>query len=81
MPNTATANNEELKHRILARKLELEAKFEHLKADTAGKTADVRKRIQEDLDDLGIRIAEGWEHLTANAVQTLNDWLIRTDSY
>ncbi|MCX6644751.1 MAG: hypothetical protein NTY09_00085 [bacterium] len=81
MTNTIITNNEELKHRILARKLELEAKLEHLKADTAGKTADICKSIQKDLDDLGSKIAQGWENLSANAVQGINDWFKQTDSY
>jgi len=61
MTNTSNLNNEELKHRILARKLELEAKLEHLKADTTAKTADARKNIQKDLDELGGKIETGWE--------------------
>ena len=81
MTNTVSTSNEELKHRVLARKLELEAKLEHLKADTVAKTADVRKSIQEDLDDLGSKIAQGWGNLSEKTVQGLNEWFKRTDSH
>jgi hypothetical protein len=81
MTNTATTTMEELKHRILARKHELEAKLEHLKADTAAKSVEVRNSIQQDLDDLGSRIAEGWENLSESAINALNEWFKRTDTH
>jgi hypothetical protein len=81
MTDTVKVGNEELKHRVLARKLELEARLEHIKADTAAKTAEVRIGIQKDLDDLGSRISEGWENLSEATVQGLNDWFKHTDSH
>jgi hypothetical protein len=81
MTNTVNANHEELKHRILARKLELEAKLEHLKADTIGKTTEIRKNIQKDLDELGSKIENGWDHLGEPAIESLNDWFKRTTSH
>jgi hypothetical protein len=81
MAKAVIPSNEELKHRIIARKLELEAKLENLKADTVGKTAEVRKSIQKDLDYLGTRIKESWENLSEAAVRDYNDWFKRTDKY
>jgi hypothetical protein len=81
MTNTVNSSNEELKHRILARKLELEAKLEHLKADTLGKTEDIRKCIQQDLFDLGSKIDTEWENLSEPVINSLNDWFKHTDSH
>jgi hypothetical protein len=81
MTNTPMTEHEDLKDRILARKLELETKLEHFKTDTADKTADIAKCIQKDLDDLGVKIAHGWENLSEHTVHTLNEWFKHTDSH
>ena len=81
MSTTPATGREELKHRILARKLELEAKLEHLKADATGKTADLAKCIQGDLDDLGSKIEHGWENLSEGTIKHLNEWFKHTSQH
>jgi hypothetical protein len=79
MTNMTVNNNDELKHRILARKLELESRLEGFKADSAGKAADIKKAIQKDLDELESKLAHGWDDLNENVVKSLNEWFKHTE--
>lgn len=81
MPTNPISTHEELKHRVLARKHELEAKLEHLKADAIGKTTDLRDCIKQDLGELGDKIEHGWENLSESTVKHLNEWLKHTDTH
>jgi hypothetical protein len=81
MASSVKPSHEELKHRILARKHELEAKLEHLKADSIEKSVDVAKCIQSDLDELGTKIEAGWEHLSEPVIKSLNEWMKHTDAH
>jgi hypothetical protein len=81
MTKIQTPKNDELKHRILARKHELEAKLETFKADTIGKSAEVRNCIQKDLDELSGKIEHGWENLNEATTKSLNDWFKHTEMH
>jgi hypothetical protein len=81
MTNPQKLEHEELKHRILARKHELEAKLETFKADTLGKSAEIRNCIQKDLDELGGKIEQGWENLSEATTKSLNEWFKHTEMH
>ncbi len=66
---------EELKHRIEAKKKELQAKLETYKADKHAEAAEHSKNIQTKLNELEMHVKNGWENLTEATAAKLNDWL------
>jgi hypothetical protein len=62
---------DELKHRLEAKKKELEAQIETAKADAAGQAREKRKRLQEKLDQMEEFIKTGVENLTEEARRKL----------
>jgi len=69
------SKQDELRDRIDARKHELLAKYEDLKADTAHEASEARARLKTKLDELERDLAAGWDKLT-DAIRTkLTRWL------
>lgn len=66
---------EELKHRIEAKKKELQAKMETAKADKHGQAAEQESNIKTKLNELEMHVKNGWENLTEATAAKLNDWL------
>jgi hypothetical protein len=66
---------EELKHRIEAKKKELQSKLETYKADKHGEAADESTKIKTKLDELELHVKTGWDNLTDSAAAKLNEWL------
>lgn len=66
---------EELKHRVQARRKELEARLEQARADAHGRAGDAVDEVRARLQELERTIKDGWESLGDEAVARLNDWL------
>jgi hypothetical protein len=66
---------EELKHRIEAKKKELQSKLETMKADKHADAAKTSTDIKTKLNELEMHVKNGWENLTESAATKLNDWL------
>jgi hypothetical protein len=72
---TVVNRTEELKHRVLAKKAELQKQLELIKAEAHGSKTDEVERIEKKLTDLNDSLKEGWDNLSEQAVKRLNDWL------
>lgn len=70
-----TTKTSELRHRVEAKRKELEASLERAKADAAGKTSETVERIQRELNELNDRLKDGWDNLSEAAADQLNEWL------
>lgn len=70
--NTKT---DELKNRIEARKHELLARLETIKADTRHEAAAARDSIKVKLEELETHLKDGWEKLSDAVKTQLNKWL------
>ncbi|KAA3636228.1 MAG: hypothetical protein DWP97_03135 [Calditrichaeota bacterium] len=66
---------QELKLRVEAKKKELEQKLAELRANAEGVKNDEMDRIDGQLTDLSSLLSSGWENLTENTANKLNDWL------
>lgn len=66
---------EELKHRIEAKKKELQSKLETYKADKHADAAENSKKIQTKLDELEMHVKNGWENVSEAAAAKLSEWL------
>jgi hypothetical protein len=71
--------SEELRDRIEARKHELLAKYNELKADTRRDAAEVRTRVKARLDELEVHLKNGWDKVSDDVRTKLNKWLDRRD--
>jgi len=69
------SNTEQLKDRINAKKHELLAKIDELKADTRQDAASARDKVQAKLKDLEETLRDGWDNLTDAVSAKLNKWL------
>jgi DNA anti-recombination protein RmuC len=72
---TSDAKTRELKHRVLAKRKELEAQLERVRADAAAKQTEAATEIQQRLSELDAAISEGWEDMKDSTVERLNEWL------
>jgi phage-related protein len=70
-----TSHKEELKHRIEAKRKELEAKLQSLQADAHGDAAEKKKQIQQRLSELDQTLRQGWDDLSEDVARRLNEWL------
>lgn len=70
-----TNKTSELRHRVEARKKELEASLERAKADAQGKVSKTAERIQLKLYELNDHLREGWDNLSDAVADRLNGWL------
>lgn len=66
---------DELADRVRARKHELLAKYNELKADTRRESREKSDRIKAKLDELEETIKGGWENMTDAVRARLNSWL------
>jgi hypothetical protein len=64
-----------LKDRVEARKHELLAKFNDLKADTRTDAGDAKAKVKHKLDELEIALKEGWDRLSDQTCAKLDQWL------
>ncbi|HEY0483850.1 MAG TPA: hypothetical protein VGD37_40300 [Kofleriaceae bacterium] len=74
-----TDNSDELRDRVEARKHELLAKYNDLKADSRHEAAEARTRIKARLDELELQLKAGWAKVNADVRSKINDWLDRKD--
>ena len=72
-----SSEGSELKDRVEARKHELLAKYNELKADTRREAGEVRTRLKKQLDELEDAVKDGWTNMTEAIKSKLNDWLDR----
>ena len=73
------SKSDELRDRIEARKHELLAKYNELKADTRRDAADTRTKVKSRLDELEAHLKNGWDKVTDDVRTKLNTWLDRRD--
>jgi hypothetical protein len=71
--------SDELRDRVEARKHELLAKYNQLKADTRRDAADARARLQGRLDELELHLKSGWAKVSDDVRARLNAWLESRD--
>jgi len=67
-----TTQTQELKHRVEARKKELQSKLERMKADAAGSSDDAKKDVERRLAELDQTLRDGFDNLTDQAVAKIN---------
>lgn len=65
----------ELKDRVEAKRLRLQAKIRELKADTRSASREEAKKLQAKLDALSKNLKGGWGNMTEKVMGKLNDWL------
>jgi len=70
---------DELRDRVEARKHELLAKYNELKADTRHEAAEARARMKARLDELELQLKSGWTKISDDVRTKLNQWLERHD--
>ncbi len=71
--------SDELRDRIEARKHELLAKLNELKADTRREASEARARFKTRLDELEVHLKTGWVKVNDEVRTKLNQWLDRGD--
>ena len=71
--------SDELRDRIEARKHELLAKYNELKADTRHDASEARTRMKARLDELELCLKNGWDKVSDDVRAKLNRWLERRD--
>jgi len=70
---------DELRDRVEARKHELLARYNQLKADTRHEAAEARTRLKARLDELELHIKSGWSKLNDEVRAKLSSWLEPND--
>jgi hypothetical protein len=71
--------SDELRDRIEARKHELLAKYNDLKADTRKEASDSRTRLKARLDELEAHLKLGWAKVNDDVRTKLSSWLDRKE--
>jgi hypothetical protein len=71
--------SDELRDRVEARKHELLAKYNDLKADTRKEALDARTRLKARLDELEAHLKLGWAKVNDEVRTKLSQWLDRKD--
>jgi hypothetical protein len=71
--------SDELRDRVEARKHELLAKYNDLKADSRHEAAEARTRLKARLEELELHLKAGWAKVNADVRSKINDWLDRKD--
>jgi hypothetical protein len=66
---------DELKKRVEAKKLSLQAKIKELQADTQATSREQAQKLQSKLDSLGDNVKDGWDNMTEAVAGKLNEWL------
>lgn len=65
----------ELKHRVEAKKKQLEARLSEMQAEGHGKASEDEKRVRTKLAEVEHHIKSGWHNLSAESAGKLNEWL------
>ena len=65
----------ELKDRVEAKRLRLQARIKELKADTRATAREESSKLEAQLDALADSIKGGWDSVTEAVAGKLNDWL------
>lgn len=65
----------ELKNRVEAKKLKLQAKVKELRANASSDSREEIKKLEARLDDLSESVKDGWDDLTEKVSGKLNQWL------
>ena len=71
--------SDELKDRIEARKHELLAKYNELKADSRKEAGETRTKLKARLDELEAHLKAGWAKVSDDVRVKLNRWLEHKD--
>jgi len=71
--------SDELRDRVEARKHELLAKYNELKADSRRDAAEARDKVKAKLDELEGHLKTGWTKVSDDIRTKLNRWLDRHD--
>ena len=71
--------SDELRDRVEARKHELLAKYNELKADSRRDASDARDKVKAKLDELEVHLKAGWAKVSDDVRTKLNKWLDRRD--
>jgi hypothetical protein len=69
------SQKEELKNRVEAKKLRLQAKIKELQADASSTSRNEANKLQAKLDGLSESVKDGWDDLTDAISGKLNEWL------
>jgi DNA-binding transcriptional MerR regulator len=69
------SQTDELKNRVEAKKLSLQAKIKELQADTQATSREQAQKLQAKLDSLNESIKGGWDEVTDAVAGKLNEWL------
>ena len=69
------SQKDELKNRVEAKKLKLQAKIKELQADASSASRDEAHKLQAKLDGLSESVKDGWDDLTDAISGKLNEWL------
>jgi hypothetical protein len=71
---------DELRDRVEARRHELLAKYNELKADSRKEATDARTRLKAMLDELESHLKLGWAKISDDVRTKLNHWLEHKDA-
>jgi len=71
--------SDELRDRIEARKHELLAKYNELKADGRKEASEARTKLKARLDELELHLKNGWAKVSDDVATKLNRWLDKND--
>jgi hypothetical protein len=74
-----SSSGDELRDRVEARKHELLAKYNELKADARREASEARARLKTRLDELELQLKSGWTRMSDDVRTRLNQWLDRHD--
>ena len=66
---------EELKDRVEAKRHELLAKLNELKADARAEAQEQHHRVREKLSELERTLKDGWDKVSNDVAAKLNEWL------
>ena len=69
------SQTDELKDRVEAKKLSLQAKIKELQADARSTSRDEAEKLQSKLEALTDSVKDGWDDVTEAVAGKLNDWL------
>ena len=69
------SQTDELKDRVEAKKLSLQAKIKELQADARSTSREEAKNLQSKLEALTDSVKDGWDDMSEAVASKLNDWL------
>ena len=72
---TTTAKSQELKHRVEAKRHELQAELNELRDKSKDASTDAIETAQKKLDEAETLLKDGWENLQESTLDKLNNWL------